>query len=397
MSDASATGGADGPAPSIGYYAHHHGYGHRARAAALTSAYPGPSTVLTSATFAAPDVEVVRLPLDLPTDGRPATEATEAIEPLHWTPLGVAGLRERSAAVAGWIAHRRPALVVVDVSVEMTLLVRLLATAPVVVRQTGRRDDRAHRLAYDAAVALVAPFDRRLEDPDAPDELVARTTYVGGLHRFAGRPRAPRRDPTPTVVVMAGGGGLPGLTRDLPAAARATPGWRWRVVGADPAARSDVRRVPDNLEVLGWTDDVWPVLSTADVAVTAAGHNAVTEVAAAGAALICHPEPRPFDEQVARARRLESLGAATVLTTPPRPAAWRRLLEEAAGREDAPLRGLADEDAAGRAADLLTELAERYADDRIRAGRCRPAPALTPARGRGAPARSTARGPRPGD
>ena len=70
---------------------------------------------------------------------------------LHWAPLHHDGHAGRLAAVAAWIAHARPRAFVVDVSVEVTLLVRLLGVPPVVVAQPGDRSDAPHALGWDAA------------------------------------------------------------------------------------------------------------------------------------------------------------------------------------------------------------------------------------------------------
>src|SRR3712207_8569721 len=52
----------------------------------------------------------------------------------------------------------RPDVLVVDVSVEVALLARLLGVPVVLVAQRGRRDDDPHRRAYAAAAAVAAPW-----------------------------------------------------------------------------------------------------------------------------------------------------------------------------------------------------------------------------------------------
>ena len=77
---------------------------------------------------------------------------------LHWVPRHDPGLADRMAAVAGWIRRARPALVVVDVSVEIAVLGRLCGVPVVVLAMPGVRTDRTHSLAYDLADALLAPW-----------------------------------------------------------------------------------------------------------------------------------------------------------------------------------------------------------------------------------------------
>ncbi len=90
------------------------------------------------------------------------------------------------AAVAARVVAARPSLVVVDVSVEVTLLVRLLGVPVVVVAMQGDRDDRPHVAAYDAATALLAPWPRDAE-VGGLDRRSAKTIRTGAFSRHDGR------------------------------------------------------------------------------------------------------------------------------------------------------------------------------------------------------------------
>ena len=118
----------------IGYYVHHHGLGHLTRARCIADALDEPVTVLSS--LAAPEnlepfAGWVNLSRD---DGDPHGRDHEAGRALHWAPLIAPGYQARMAAIAEWTKAQAPSVVVVDVSVEVAALVRLLGV-PVVVMQ----------------------------------------------------------------------------------------------------------------------------------------------------------------------------------------------------------------------------------------------------------------------
>ncbi|HIG76109.1 MAG TPA: hypothetical protein EYQ24_16480 [Bacteroidetes bacterium] len=113
----------------VGYYAHHHGRGHVARACAILAHVRAPATLFTSAEVPSPpeNVEVVPLPPDLPRG-----DESPPPPPLHYAPIAHGGVRQRMARIAAWAAEG-PAVLVVDVSVEVALFGRLLSL-PVVHR-----------------------------------------------------------------------------------------------------------------------------------------------------------------------------------------------------------------------------------------------------------------------
>ena len=311
----------------IGWYIHHHGRGHLHR---FLSVLPQLTDVTALTSLPRPPgltaAEWIELPMDLPVTA-PAARSADARGLLHWAPLSSAGYTERMAAVAAWIAETRPDAVVIDVSVEMALLVRLMGVAPVWVAQRGVREDLPHQLAYAAAQTVIAPWTEATQLPGAlgapPRE---RTTLVGAVSRFDALP-APAAAAQPSVCVLLGFGGHEIAAADIAAAARATPGWRWDVTGV-PAAASAA-----NVCVHPPDCDVWALLARATVAVSTASSNAVGEVAAARRTLICLPQRRPFDEQHDQADALETAGLATVLQHWPAAERWPALLDAAARRD----------------------------------------------------------------
>lgn len=313
----------------IGYYVHHHGRGHLTRATAILEHLRTPSTILSSLPGPWP-------PLPMDDDGVIADPAPGGR--LHWAPRHHDGLRARMAAIAAWIAEAEPSLLVVDVSVEVTVLARTMGVPVVVVAMRGDRFDPAHVLGYDLADVLLAPWPAALPEPGWPTRWRAKTRHVGAFSRYDGRDRPdtrPRR-----VAVLLGAGGTDD-TLDVDAAIAATPGWTWDVLGARGR----------------WDHDPWPTLSAAEVVVTHAGQNAVAEVAAARRPAVVVPQERPFGEQAATAAALDRGGLAVVRPTWPQPLEWPGCLAAAAGRDGADWSTWAPGDGARRAAAVIEELA----------------------------------------
>ena len=361
----------------IGYYLHHQGHGHRRRATAVARSLHHPVVGLGSG--GRPEGWPGRW-LELPRDDDPVVADADAAEVsaggvLHWVPRAHPGLLERHHQLVGWLAQERPALVVVDVSVEVALLVRLCGIPVVVGAMPGDRTDRAHRLAYDLADALLAPWPAGAH-PDAgwPQQWREKTWEVGGIsalavprslaaptspasgthstpprHPHAGSAR--REDDKPAssaqgsagrVLVVWGAGGDAPDDADLEAAAAATPGWEWVVRGGGrPVSR-----------------DLLADLAGADVVVCHAGQGAVADVALARRPAVVLAQPRPHGEQLATATALSRMSLAVTSVGWPTPTDWPGLLRRAVeiGGEGWARWGA---DGADRAAAHLDALADR--------------------------------------
>lgn len=357
----------------IGYYAHHQGAGHVTRMQAVAAALDEPVWGLSSAprpprwssgwTELARDDDETQDALDTDAD-------VTALGALHWVPRGHAGLARRAQQVVSWAADHRPRLLVVDVSVEVALLARLAGVPTVVVALPGRRDDRAHRLAYDTAEALLAPWPEGTHERSWPPEWVAKTRFVGGISRFDSRirpgaaaattlvgtvPTTPRdaaasridlhdtgraTSSARTVLLLWGAGGRGTTPAQVAAARAATPGWTW--LERSPGTHAST--------------DLWDDLLRADVVVTHAGQNAVAEVAAARRPAVVVAQPRPYDEQVATAECVQELGLAVGRSSWPQPHEWPGLLEQAVAIGGDDWARWSTGDGAARAAALLSRV-----------------------------------------
>ncbi|WP_291051102.1 glycosyltransferase [Herbiconiux sp.] len=283
----------------IGYYVHHQGRGHASRAAAIAAQLDDEVTGLSS----------LPRPRDWPGDWVQLARDDEGPTPLdptagghlHWAPLGDDGLRERMAAIAAWIDRADPSALVVDISVEVVALVRLLGVPVITFALPGVRDDPAHHLGYDLATTVLAAWPTGI--PPLAQGLtpatLAKLVPVGAISRFAPVPAGTDADFTGAgtgdgrVLVLNGAGGGGFDARALDRARTSSPGWTWEVLGG-----ADGR----------WSDDPWPSIRSADVVITHAGQNAIAEVAAARRPAIVLPQPRPHDEQSATATALAAAG-----------------------------------------------------------------------------------------
>jgi Glycosyltransferase family 28 C-terminal domain len=295
----------------IGYYVHHHGRGHLHRAATIARAMDTPVVALSS--LPRPDdPEPFADWVELARDDQDADARDhDGHQRLHWAPLGSPGYRARMHRVSNWLANAKPDLVVVDVSVEVTTLCRVLGVPVVVVAGTGRRDDAAHQLAYGLADRILAPWPGELYQPTHLDPHAAKTSYVGAFSRFDGLHATPPPQ-VPRVLLLLGAGGASIDDRALTDARAATPEYTWLAPGVDGTP---------------WADDVWGALCGADIVVTHAGMNALAEVAAARRPAIVVPQTRPFAEQATTGEVLRRHRLATVATRWPASAAWNNLLD----------------------------------------------------------------------
>ncbi|GBU16465.1 MULTISPECIES: glycosyltransferase [Methylobacterium] len=348
----------------IGWYVHHQGAGHLDRARRVAASLSRPCTLI--GTFHGRDPgHPADLVLDLPDDrpighGDPGFGGVdgEAERPLalHYAPLNHPGLRARTARIAAWAARTNPALLVVDVSVEVALFARLLSLPTLVVRLAGRRDDPPHLEAFRAASGLIAPFPEALEDPATPDWVRAKTVYAGLLAARAAPSAAPEDG---RIVVLLGSGGAPRPLADLAAAARAVPERAWHVLGTVEGEGP----VPDNLHLHGFVADVLVRLAPASLVVGACGDGTLAAVAGAAKRFLCLPEPRAFGEQALKAEALARLGAAVVHEGRhdgwPAPDAWPDLVSRALALDPTPLARLADPDAIPRTAAAIEAAAAR--------------------------------------
>lgn len=329
----------------IGYYVHHQGFGHLARATSIGERLAEPVTVLTSRAVPEPHpfTDIVVLPRD--DDGDDPCEPT-AHGTLHWSPHLDAGYGTRMAAIAQWVREARPAAFVVDVSVEVAVFVRLLGVPVVVMAQPGNRTDPPHQLMHKMADQIIAPWPARLREPDWLAPYRVKTAYVGGISRFDGRSRdAVDADCATDVLLLGGAEGLGVGRGEIEQSLAGSSAVAWRSLGG---AGSD------------WTADPWPHLIAADVVITHAGQNCIADLAVAARPTIVIPQSRPHDEQIDTAEVLRRHRMTVVAPQWPAPDQWPALLGEAKSLDTTRWELWEARGAAGRAAAAIHDVAQRF-------------------------------------
>ncbi|MEO7448329.1 MAG: hypothetical protein ABI336_08650 [Humibacillus sp.] len=334
--------------PVVGWYAHHLGAGHVARARIVASLMTADVTILSSAQR--PDDWPAERWVDLPRDDAPGGLDHDAGGTLHWAPLQHKGFGDRMGTVASWVTDHHPSAVVTDVSVEVALLARLLGVPVVTFVKPGDRSDAQHQLGYDSATALLATWPREAEVVGGwQPRWDSKTTWLGSFSRFDGRATTPSPGQRRVALVW-GAGGTDVSEEQIDAARRASGEWSWTVcrdVGAD---------------------ELWHSLQDADVVVGHAGQNVVSEVAAARRASVIIAQTRPHDEQHFTVRGLRSLGIGRALPQWPATQEWPALLDDAARTDTSSWERWTDGTGALHCARLIDELAgvtSRPTDDGV--------------------------------
>jgi UDP-N-acetylglucosamine--N-acetylmuramyl-(pentapeptide) pyrophosphoryl-undecaprenol N-acetylglucosamine transferase len=257
-----------------------------------------------------------------------------------------------AARLSRWVEEEEPALLLVDGSLDVALLGRLIGVPVVPVRRPFAGVGAAAGAVHELAAAWLAPFPAALEPVDTPPEIRRRTVHAGFVSRFEGRrlgQRAARRrigvpEDARHVTVIAGSEGLSLDAAAIETASAAASAWTFSVLGPCSGVDSASSRV----RFEGWCDDVFPHLVAADVVIASASCSAIADVAAAGRPLALVPGEDAEGQVLAGA--LEELGAAVVLDGWPSAIAWPALLADLLDLPTRPLRSLADGRASRRAA-----------------------------------------------
>lgn len=231
------------------------------------------------------------------------------VETFHYAPLNISGLRERNKIMTDFFAEQYPLLLIVDVSVEITLLARLCGIPTIVVRQHGSRHDPAHLAAYHSASALLAPYPKTMQRQEAK-WLTDKTIYTGGFSRYDVKDEYKNPTENLSVAVLTGSGGTSIDLQFICYLARHCSNWNFDVIGLP---KPETKDLPENIIFHGHLQDPLELLISASVVIGNAGHNTVMEMAALNKRFIAIPEDRPFDEQIQKAEILQELGLAIVI------------------------------------------------------------------------------------
>ncbi|EMI42935.1 glycosyltransferase [Rhodopirellula sp. SWK7] len=349
--------------PRVGFYVHYHGMGHKHRTEAILQHLTIPASVITSRIdtlewSGLTLTELIGLDCDNDNLSRDGLRHASDVPSLHFAPLWSQNISNRVAKYTTWLAKSKPDLMVVDVSVEISMLTRLASVPQIVMRQHGDRSDPAHLSAYAAAHSLLAPFPEMMEDEITADWVREKTVYLDGFcrdHATGPSNSAADTSDVATIVFMFGRGGSGDVHERIRAAAKLLPEFQIVVIGkeADEMKAYD----PPNLRYLGWIDNATKYTTTANVVVTAAGHNSVMELGNARCKFIAVAQPRPFAEQLRKVEILQREGLAIGLDQWPADEAWPSLIQRAIKLDPSRWDSVFARDGAKQAADHIHEVA----------------------------------------
>jgi UDP-N-acetylglucosamine--N-acetylmuramyl-(pentapeptide) pyrophosphoryl-undecaprenol N-acetylglucosamine transferase len=251
------------------------------------------------------------------------------------------------ALIARWVEQARAAAVVIDVSVEVAVFVRLLGVPVIVMAMPGDRTDAPHVLVHQIADRIVATWPQELYEPEWLRVHAGKTSYVGGISRFEDHAfPLPAEDRAPTVLVLTGTGGCDFDQATVDATASQTPEINWKTLG--------LRSGPK-------TPEPWPDICAADVVITHAGQNCVADIAAARRPAIVLPQSRPFNEQHVTAETLRRHRLAIATSGWPDARAWRCLIAHARASDASRWERWQTSGAAARAAQAIETTARQFA------------------------------------
>ncbi|PST83946.1 hypothetical protein C7T94_04165 [Pedobacter yulinensis] len=298
------------------FYIHHHGSGHLMRALSIARHLPAADVIFAGSGLEArralipAGLKWIDLPSDLPgagdlLAGAPGTTPSF----VHYAPYHIQGLKSRSLELVSAFTAHPQLLLVVDVSVEVALLARLCGVPYVYIRQHGLRNDLPHRLAYEAAEMIIAPYAAEMAQPDQEGRFAEKTLFSGGFSRYTGM-HAASRQVLPRVAVFMGQGGTCFDENFLLRLSAQLPATEIHVIGRLPAVPG---HRPANCVFHQHLADPSDVLLTCEAVIANAGHNTVMELADLDLPFVCVPDSRPFKEQETKATHLERLRVARVV------------------------------------------------------------------------------------
>ena len=311
--------------PTIFYFVHAHGNGHRATFNLL---YPALSVffkviaITTNSDITAylhkkHDVQVLELPTKYPT-GYAIPEHTFS-KAFEVTPYAIEPA-ERTKALAEAIEHYKPKAFYCDGVPELAIMARGMGVPVVLVHLPGNvMNDPTQVFAHELADHIVAHFPASLEQ--ANYQFTAKTYYSGYMSQYAGRglKRSNRSDSNDVTVLLGYDNYdvsvLKTITND-----QTTP---FTIIGNKQDY--DLAR---NCILLGPVKDISEAI-VGDVVISAAGQNTIAELLSLNKRLVLLPEPRPYDEQAVHATVLANQQVVLLAKESFSAEQWQNVLQKA--------------------------------------------------------------------
>ena len=311
--------------PTLFYFVHAHGNGHKATFHLLYPALSVFFNVIAVTTNKAVtihlknryQVEVLELPPKYP----PAYEIPEHTfsKAFEVTPYSLAAAK-RSKVLANAILWYQPKALYCDGVPELAIIVRGMGVPVVLVHLPGnKKGDPTQVFAYELADHIVAHFPHSLEQPNY--RYTSKTCYSGYMSKYS-YPEMTQGTHATThrVTVILGYDNydltvLKNITKD--------PETQFTIIG-----NKKHYDLGENCLLLGQVDDIRQSIA-GDVVISAAGQNTIAELLSLGKRMILLPEPRPYDEQTVHANVLADKQIALLAKEDFSATQWQELIEQA--------------------------------------------------------------------
>jgi hypothetical protein len=311
--------------PTLFYFVHAHGNGHRAtfnllypalsvffRVVAVTT-----NSEITGHLRIKHGVQVIELPPKYPVGYEvPAHTFSKAFEvtPYAIEPAG------RAKALAAAIAHYKPTAFYCDGVPELAIMVRGMGVPVVLVHLPGNvMNDPTQVFAHELADHIIAHFPASLEQTNYP--FAAKTYYSGYMSQYAGRGLTPGKqaDNCNVTVLL----GYDNYAASVLKAITSDQKTSFTIIGNKRAY--DVGK---NCTLLGPVGDVSEAIA-GEVVISAAGQNTIAELLSLNKRLVLLPESRPYDEQAVHAAVLAKQHVALLAEETFSAAQWQNILQKA--------------------------------------------------------------------
>lgn len=311
--------------PTIFYFVHAHGNGHRATFNLLYPALSVHFKVIAMTTNSdvtafiqqRHGVRVLQLPPKYPADYQ-IPEHTFS-KPFEVTPYAVepAG---RAKALAKAIERYQPRAFYCDGVPELAIMVRGMGVPVVLVHLPGNiMNDPTQVFAHQLADHIVAHFPACLEQTDYPH--ADKTYYSGYLSKYcSGHFKQSNNPDTERITILLGYDNY-----DIPVLTNITQNQSMLFTIIGNRQNYDLGK---NCVQLGTVKDISKAIA-GDIVITAAGQNTVAELLSLGKNLILLPEPRPYHEQAVHAQRLAEQQVALLAHKNFDTGQWQAIIQQA--------------------------------------------------------------------
>ncbi|WP_342645547.1 glycosyltransferase [Mucilaginibacter sp. CSA2-8R] len=311
--------------PTIFYFVHAHGNGHRATFNLL---YPALSVFfeviavttnkdITGYLHQKYNVKVLELPAKYPA-GYEIPEHTFS-KAFEVTPYAIEPA-QRAKALAEAIERYQPKALYCDGVPELAIMARGMGVPVVLVHLPGNiMDDPTQVFAHKLADHIVAHFPASLEQADY--RFASKTFYSGYLSQYAGchLKRIERLAPKQVTVLLGydnyNASVLKNITNDQ--------NTEFTIIG-----NKQHYDLNENCRQLGPVKDISEAI-VGEVVISAAGQNTIAELLSLGKRLILLPEQRPYDEQAVHAQVLADKKVALLAHETFDAAQWQLLIQKA--------------------------------------------------------------------